>query len=579
MKITQIDWIIIIAYMVMSLVLGLYFTKRASSNTEEFFLSGRNLPWWLVGTSMVATTFSSDTPLYVTGLVRSQGIYENWQWWCFVISGMLSVAVFAKLWKSAGVMTDVELTEMRYSGRPALILRGFKAIYFSVFIHTIIKAQVILAMVKILDVTMGWDKWQAIFISSGITIVYSLMSGYWGVIVTDFLQFIIAMIGAVLIAYFAVDKAGGLSMLSSRIDSIYGSGQHYTDFFPPLDGGFFSLPVLMFIAYMGMSWWSKYSSDGGGVIVQRMVSCKDEKHAVGATLYFNIANYALRSWPWIVAAVASLILYPAVTDHESVYPMMVVDLLPEGVRGLMLASFFAAFMSTLSTYLNLSSMYFINDFYRRFVNRNNSEKHYITVTRISILVFSLITAVVTYYATSIVEVFKFLIAFGSGTGLVYLMRWFWWRVNAWSEVSAMVASTLISSYIYVAHPGFPFYEKLFLIIFFSTLIWVTVTLLTGPVDEKHLLEFYRKVNVGGAGWKRIEGKLHHSENLNQGLKVSIRDWLYGCIFIYGITIGLGMLLFGRFVEGGAYVFVGLLFGVFVFRGLSTVSETGTAGEG
>lgn len=572
MRITAIDWIIIIAYMVMSLVLGLYFTKKASSNTEEFFLSGRNLPWWLVGTSMVATTFSSDTPLYVTGLVRSQGIYENWQWWCFVISGMLSVAVFARLWKSAGVMTDVELTEMRYSGRPASILRGFKAIYFSVFIHTIIKAQVILAMVKILDVTMGWNKWQAIFISSGITIAYSLMSGYWGVIVTDFLQFIIAMIGAVLIAYFAVDKAGGLSMLTSRINSIYGSGQHYTDFFPSLDGGFFSLPVLMFIAYMGMSWWSKYSSDGGGVIVQRMVSCKDEKHAVGATLYFNIANYALRSWPWIVAAVASLILYPAVTDHESVYPMMVVDLLPEGVRGLMIASFFAAFMSTLSTYLNLSSMYFINDFYRRFINRDNSEKHYITVTRISILVFSLITAVVTYYATSIVEVFKFLIAFGSGTGLVYLMRWFWWRVNAWSEVSAMVASTLISSYIYVAHPGFPFYEKLFLIIFFSTVIWVTVTLLTGPVDEKHLLEFYRKVNVGGAGWKRIEGKLHQSENLNQGLKVSIRDWLYGCIFIYGITIGLGMLLFGRHVEGGIYVFVGLLFGVFVFRGLSGVAE-------
>ncbi len=572
MRISNADWMIIVAYMAMSLVLGLYFTRRASSGTEEFFLSGRNLPWWLVGTSMVATTFSSDTPLYVTGLVRSQGIYENWQWWCFVVSGMLSVAVFARLWKSAGVTTDVELTEMRYSGRPASVLRGFKAVYFSVFIHTIIKAQVILAMVKILDVTMGWNKWQAIFISSGITIAYSLMSGYWGVIVTDFLQFIIAMIGAVLIAFFAVGRVGGLQALSSRIDSMYGSGQHYTDFFPPLDGGFFSMPVLMFIAYMGMSWWSKYSSDGGGVIVQRMVSCRDERHAVGATLYFNIANYALRSWPWIVAAAASLVLYPTVTDHESVYPMMVVDLLPEGVRGLMLASFFAAFMSTLSTYLNLSSMYFINDFYRRFVSRGRSERHYLAVTRISILVLSLITAVVTYYATSIVEVFKFLIAFGSGTGLVYLVRWFWWRVNAWSEVSAMTASTAVSSYLYVAHPGLPFYAKLFIIISFSTVTWVAVTLLTRPVDERHLLEFYRKVNVGGAGWRRIEEKLHEGERPNHGLKVSVRDWIYGCIFVYGITLGLGMLLFGRLVEGGVYVAAGLLFGVSVFRGLSRGSD-------
>ncbi len=566
MRLTSLDWTIVFSYMAFSLILGLYFTRRASSSTDEFFLSGRSLPWWLAGTSMVATTFSSDTPLYVTGLVRSHGIYENWQWWCFVISGMLSVAVFARLWKSAGVMTDVELTEMRYSGRAASILRGFKAIYFSLFIHTIIKAQVILAMAKILDVSLGWSKWQAIFISSGVTIVYSMMSGYWGVIVTDFFQFIISMTGAVLIAYIAVERSGGLDMLSARIDSIHGSNQHYTDFFPPMDGGIFSLPVLMFIAYMGMSWWSKYSSDGGGVIVQRMVSSKDERHAIGATLYFNIANYALRSWPWILAAVASLVLYPSVRDHESVYPMMVVDLLPQGFRGLVLASFFAAFMSTLSTYLNLSSVYFINDFYRRFVKRDETERHYIFITRISILVLSLITAVATYYATSIVEVFKFLIAFGSGTGLVYIARWYWWRVNAWSEISAMAASTLISSYIYVFHPALPFYAKLFLIILFSTLVWVAVTLLTKPVDERVLMDFYRRVRIGGIGWRPVERKIQDLQG--RRLYLSVRDWLYGCAFIYGITLGVGMLFFNRVTEGVMYIAAGLVSGVSVYRRLT-----------
>ncbi|MBM4141230.1 MAG: Na+:solute symporter [Nitrospira sp.] len=566
MKLTSIDWTIIALYMALSLMLGLYFTKRASSSTDEYFLSGRNLPWWLAGTSMVATTFSADTPLYVTGLVRSQGIYENWQWWCFVISGMLSVAVFAKLWKSAGVMTDVELTEMRYSGRPASILRGFKAIYFSVIIHTIIKAQVILAMAKILDVSLGWSKWQAIVISSAITIFYTIMSGYWGVIVTDFFQFIVAMFGALLIAYFAVDKVGGLNMLQPKMESLYGTNQHFTDIFPPMDAGFFSLPILTFIAYMGLSWWSKYSSDGGGVIVQRMVSCKNEKHAIGATFYFNTANYALRSWPWILVAIASLILYPAIKDHESVYPMMMVDLLPQGLRGLMLASFFAAFMSTLSTYLNLSSAYFINDFYRRFVKKDKTERHYILVTRISILILSVITAIATYYATSIVEVFKFLIAFGSGTGLVYLMRWFWWKINAWSEISAMIASTTTSSYIYIVHPAMPFYAKLFFIIFFSTLVWVLVTLFTKPVDRKHLTEFYKKARVGGIGWREIENNIQGLNISKNNLYASLKNWFYGCIFIYGITIGTGMFLFQRFTEGLIYSCFALISAIFVYRG-------------
>ncbi|MBF0517970.1 MAG: DMT family protein [Nitrospirae bacterium] len=409
MHLSATDLIIIACYFVISLVLGLYFTKRASSSTEEFFLSGRRLPWWLAGTSMVATTFSSDTPLYITALIRSNGVYENWQWWCFLMTGMLSVTVFAKLWKRAGVMTDVELTEMRYSGPAASFLRGLKAIYFSMFLHTIIKAQIILAMVKILDIGLGWDKWTAIFISSGVTIIYSMFAGYWGVIITDFFQFILAMAGSIILAVISVGQVGGLAALTSKVAAI-GGGNHYLDFFPSFEGGLLGIPVLTFAAYMGLSWWAKYSSDGGGVVVQRMASCKSERDAIGATLFFNVANYAIRSWPWILAALASLILYPTAKDNEAVYPIMAVELLPNGLRGLMFASFFAAFMSSIATYLNLSSAYFMKDFYMRFIAPNATQRHYLAATRVSMLGLSLLTAVVTYFSESIVGTFKFLVA-------------------------------------------------------------------------------------------------------------------------------------------------------------------------
>lgn len=565
MKITLIDWVIIAVYMLSSFFLGILFTRRASKSTEEFFLSGRNLPWWLAGTSMAATAFSSDTPLYVTSLVRSHGVYENWQWWCFLSSGMLSVAVFARLWKSAGVMTDIELTELRYSGPSASVLRGIKAIYFSLFIHTIIKAQVVLAMAKILDVCIGWNKWEAILISSGITIFYSLMSGYWGVIVTDFLQFIIALAGAITLACIATQKAGGLLMFDSNISKIYGSDQYFMDFFPSMDNGLLSQPILMFIAYMGMSWWSKYSSDGGGVVVQRMVSSKNERHAIAATFYFNLVNYSIRSWPWILTAIASLILYPAIKDHESVYPIMVVELVPAGIKGLMLVSFFAAFMSTLSTYLNLSSVYFINDFYRRFLKKDGSERHYIGICRIVMLILSLITGIVTYFADSIVGIFQFLIAFGSGTGLVYIMRWFWWRVNAWSEISAMTASTLISSCIYILYPSAPFYCKLFFIILLSTITWVTVTFLTKPVEDEVLIRFYERIKIRGIGWRAIEGKIKGAIR-HGNMSLFIANWAAGCGLIYGINLGAGMFLFGRIREAGICLAIAVVSAIFVYRG-------------
>ncbi|GAB4388506.1 MAG: Na+:solute symporter [Thermodesulfovibrionales bacterium] len=563
MNLSAADWTIIGAYMLVSLVVGLYLTRRASASLSEFFLSGRNLPWWLAGTSMVATTFSSDTPLYVTGLVRGHGIYENWQWWCFILSGMLAVFFFARLWRRIGVLTDVELIELRYSGRSASVLRGFKAVYFSCVIHTIIKAQVILAMAKILDVTVGWGKWESIVISSAVTLAYSALSGYWGVVTTDLMQFVIAMAGAVTLAVVAVQRAGGLAAIKDQLSP------ETLSFFPPVEtlggsGEFVGTAFLAFLGYIGLAWWSRYSSDGGGVIVQRISSCRDEKQGLAATFYFNVANYALRTWPWVLAALASMVLYPASQDHEAVYPRMVVDLLPGGLRGLMVASFFAAFMSTLSTYLNLSSAYFVNDFYRPFLKRDAGDRHYILVSRLMTVALSALTAVVTFYVTSIVGVFKFLIAFGSGTGLVYIMRWFWWRVNAWSEISAMVASTAATVLAYTALDGLPYYGKLLLIIGSSTAVWVAVTLLTKPVSGERLSSFVRLARPPGAGWGPVRAGMPEAPR-GESVSGPLVDWSLGSLFVIGLTIGAGKAILGFHLSGGLWLLLGLSAGWLVWR--------------
>ncbi len=552
------DWLIVGAYMAATLVIGLYFTRRASSGLGEFFLSGRNLPWWLAGTSMAAASFSSDTPLYVTGLVREHGIYENWQWWCFIFSGMLSVFFFARLWRRLGVVTDVELIKLRYSGREASILRGFKALYFSFAIHTIIKAQVILAMSKIMDTVLGWGKWESIVISSGVTILYTMLSGYWGVVLTDFFQFAIAMTGAVVLAVAADGKAGGLSHIKAVLPA------RVMDFFP----GAGSAAFMAFLGYISLSWWSKYSSDGGGIIVQRMASSRDERQSFFATLYFNVATFALRTWPWVIAALASMVLYPAFSDNEAVYPRMMMDLLPEGLRGLMLASFFAAFMSSLGTYLNLSSAYFVNDFYKPFIKPGADDRHYIKVARIIVLVLSAVTAVITANVSSIIGVFKFLIAFGSGTGLVYIMRWFWWRINAWSEISAVVASSLSTAVVYSsrAFGHTPYYLRLSMIIGFSTVVWVLVTLLTKPVAMEKLREFYMRANPGGPGWGPVKAGLYHTgPGVFSG---AFAQWVYGCVFLVGLTLGLGKVVLGFYLPGFLWLAAAFAAGLRLLREVS-----------
>ncbi len=552
------DWLIVALFMAASLAVGLYFTRRASSGLGEFFLSGRNLPWWLAGTSMAATSFSADTPLYVTGLVREHGIYENWQWWCFILSGMLSVFFFARLWRRLGIVTDVELINLRYSGKEASVLRGFKALYFSFAIHTIIKAQVILAMAKIMDVALGWGKWESIGISSGVTIAYTMLSGYWGVVTTDFLQFIIAMTGAVVLAFAASARAGGIAHIEAVLPA------HVMRFFPSPGGAAF----MAFLGYISLSWWSKYSSDGGGVLVQRMASSKDEKQSFLATLYFNVVTFALRTWPWVIAALASLVLYPRFADSEAVYPRMMVDLLPVGLRGLMLASFFAAFMSCLSTYLNLSSAYFVNDFYKPFVRKGKDDRHYINVARVMVLVLSAATAIITYNVSSIIGVFKFLIAFGSGTGLVYIMRWFWWRVNAWSEISALISSSLATAVVYLsrtfAHT--PYYDRLALIIGFSTAVWVAVTFLTKPVEMEKLKDFYRRTKPGGFGWGPVKAVLPEADRTGAGaLTGALTQWVLGCVFLVGLTIGMGEAVLGFYLSAFLWLLASALTAFKLYR--------------
>ncbi len=557
---SSLDWLLVLIYFFFSLFCGLYFTKRASKSLEEFFLSGRSIPWWLAGTSMVATTFSADTPLYVTGLVRREGIYENWQWWCFVFSGMLGVFVFSRFWKRSGVMTDVELIELRYSGSSARILRAFKAVYFSTIIHTIIKAQVILAMAKILDVMLGWAKWQGIVVSSAVTLLYTIFSGYWGVLTTDFFQFLIAMLGAIILAFMSVSRAGGLSGIRDNLDS----GK--LDFFPPLtDGdGLLSLAFLTFLGYTGITWWSKYSSDGGGVIVQRVISSKDEREGMKAALFFNIAHYCLRTWPWVFTALASIVIYPLLKDPEIGYPLLAMEILPHGLKGLMLASFFAAFMSTLSTYLNLSSAYFINDFYRPFLRPFSSESHYIRIARFSMLFLSIITGVVTYYVESISGVFTFLIAFGSGTGLVYILRWFWWRINAWSEISAMIASTISTIFIYLYFPGIHYFEKLLFIVLTSTVVWIIVTFITPPVDMERLRLFYSKVKPPLHGWKAVGLHVTTGGDNASIFKDHLLPWLSSSIFIISLTFAIGKLLLGEYNSSLVYTVISVLM-FFFFR--------------
>src|SRR5437762_220053 len=480
MTLTAIDWAIVVAYFVLCTGMGLYFTRRGGESLDQYFLSGRQAQWWLAGTAMVATTFAADTPLVVTGLVATKGVAGNWLWWNFVMSGMLTVFFFARLWRRARVMTDVELAEVRYGGPPAAFLRGFRALYLALPINLIILGWVTRAMIKILTIALGLrdvtiagmtvgGEIIAVGICFLITVLYAVAAGMWAVLWTDLVQFVIKMSAVIVLAVYSVRAVGGIEVMKTKLAAHFGSEQAALSVLPVSvapDGihSYAWMPLLTLAVYLSVQWWAAWypgaEPGGGGYVAQRIFSSKTEKDGVLATLFFNVAHYALRPWPWIITGLCTVILYPAgigpTHDHEAAYVQAFVDLLPTPWRGFMMAGFAAAYMSTVGTQLNWGASYLVNDFYKRFINRTATEKHYVAVSRMATVFLFLAAALVTMQLSTIEGAWKFLLALGSGTGLVLILRWYWWRINAWSEISAMTASFIVSLVaISVIHPRFP----------------------------------------------------------------------------------------------------------------------------
>jgi len=591
MNLSLLDWTVIAAYFLFNLGIGIYYARRASGSTSEFFLSGRNVPWWLAGTSMVATTFAADTPLAVTGFVAKNGIAGNWLWWNFVMSGMLTVFLYARLWRRAGVMTDIEFAELRYSGKPAAFLRGFRALYLGLPINCIILGWVNLAMVKILEITLGVNKSGAIKIVFGMlifTAFYTAISGLWGVLVTDLLQFALKMGMVIVLAILAVNAVGGIDSLKSQIgamDAAAGAGSRLA-FFPEFDSAW--MPAITLFVYLGVIWWSTWypgaEPGGGGYVAQRIFSAKNEKHGLFATLWFNIAHYALRPWPWILTALASLILYPALVDKESGYIRTLMDpnVFPTYLRGFMLAAFAAAYMSTIGTQLNWGASYVINDFYRRFIERSATERHYVIASQVVTVLLMIASVIITFYMDSIGGAWKLLLVTGAGTGTVLLLRWFWWRINAWSEVSAMICAAVVSIFLQKVlkwNSDLPrdFAYIMLVTVGITTVVWIVTTMLTQPEPVEKLVAFYRRVRPEGPGWTGIAARADLSEAHAEGrLSLQIANWILGCALIYGSLFGIGKLIFKEWAAGLLYLLIAIIAGVLITRNLSrgeTTAET------
>ena len=580
MELAALDWAIIAGFFVVSLGIGLYYSRRAGKDISEFFLSGRDLPWWLVGTSMVATTFAADTPLAVTGLVAKNGVAGNWIWWAAAIGSMLTVFFFARLWRRAGILTDVELVELRYAGRPAAILRGFRALYLGLPVNALVMGWVNLAMAKVLAVAMGWDQLTAVLISLGVTGAYSALSGLWGVVVTDFFQFAMAMTGAIALAWFALDSpaVGGIAGLGEKLPAqTFELLPRFSLDDPTGAATQAGLSVAAFIAFIGVQWWASWypgaEPGGGGYIAQRMMSARDERHSLFATLWFTIAHYCLRPWPWILVALASLVLYPNLDDPETGYVLAMRDLLPAGWRGLILGAFFAAYMSTISTQLNWGTSYVVNDFYRRFVRSDASDGHYVWVSRIATLVMMVLGGAVTFVLDEVSQAWTFILESGAGIGLVLILRWYWSRVNAWSEIAAMIAPALGFTYIKLfTDIEFPF--SLFWIVTFTTISWLLVTFLTAPEPDDKLAEFYRRVRPGGPGWRRVAAAA--GEPPPEPIAGLLLVWLAGVVLVYATLFGVGMLIFGELLAALAWLAIAAL-GAFTIqrvlarRGFHTVT--------
>ncbi len=578
MELQPLDWFIVVLSIVISFIPAIVLARRAGSSTAEFFTSGRAAPWWLIGVSMVATTFSTDTPNLVTNLVREKGVANNWAWWSFLLTGMLTVFFYARLWRRSGVLTDLEFYELRYAGGPASFVRGFRAVYLGLFFNAVIMATVNLAAAKIANVMLGWPMWQTLTICAAINIAFAATSGLWGVLVTDFIQFGIAMGGSFAAAYYSLKQpeVGGLAGLVSKLDP------RTLSLLP--DFGDWGLTLSVLIIPLTVQWWSVWypgSEPGGGsYVAQRMLAAKSERDALAGTLFFNVANYALRSWPWIITALASLLVYPTLDDiartfpyvdprllgHDMAYSAML-KFLPHGVLGLMVAGLLAAYVSTISTHLNWGTSYLVHDFYRRFLRKDASEKHYVAVGRLVTGLLMIVAAGLTFVLDSARQAFDLMLSVGAGTGLIYLLRWFWWRINAWSEIAAMVSSFVVSAGFFVAAKnghGVPSHVSLLASVLTTTVVWLVATYLTKPTDAATLEAFYRRIRPAGPGWAAVRaatGLGPSPDSLSQALL----GWVLGCTFVLAAMFGTGSMLYGKWPQASMWIVVFVVSGTSLAR--------------
>jgi len=572
--VTPLDWWIIAAYFALAAGIGLAMSRRGGRSISDYFVGGRALPWWLAGTSMVATTFAADTPLAVTELVVRHGVAGNWLWWNMVMSGILTVFFYARLWRRAGVLTDVEFTELRYGGKPAAALRGFRAGYLALPINLIIMGWVNLAMVEIASVALDIPRVWALLVCFAMAASYSILAGLWGVVVTDLFQFVLAIGGAILLAVFAVGAVGGISGLEEGLAEVYGSTEAALSLLP--QAGAHWMPAMTLAVYLGMNWWASWypgaEPGGGGYVAQRIFSSRTERDGLLATLWFNIAHYAIRPWPWILVALASTILYVDLDNPRQGYVMAIMDLLPPGLTGLLLAGFAAAYMSTISTQLNWGASYLVNDCYARFFRRDAGQKELVRVSRWATAFLMVASLVVTYFLTSIEGAWRFLLAIGAGTGLVLILRWYWWRINAWSEISAMIASLVVSLVLWFGvglNPDDPAHWAWIMIgtVAASTAVWVTVTFLTPPEEGRVLDRFYRQVRPGGPGWYGVAERLGFGREGMDGGALNWTNWVAGVTAVYTTLFGIGKLIFQDWTEAGVFLTLAVLSFLWIHRSL------------
>jgi Na+/proline symporter len=585
MNFTALDWSAVVSYLLITLLLGLYFKSRSGKSVDDYFVSGRNVSWWLAGTSMVATTFAADTPLVVTGLVYTQGVAGNWLWWSFLLSGMMTVFLFARLWRRSGLLTDVQFAEMRYSGKPAAFLRGFRALYLGLLMNCIILGWVTKAMTSIVAVTLGISDQRAlaicIFFLIPFTGFYVALGGLWGVLWTDVFQFVLKMGIVIAVAYYGIKAIGGMDVMLARLAAMQaasgGGASNPTALFPDFSRGLtgealWTYPVITFVVNIGLQWWAFWypgaEPGGGGYIAQLIFSAKDEKNGMLSVLWFNVAHYAVRPWPWILTGLCVIVLYPGLAQPERGYMLVLNNHLPHAWRGVAIAGFLAAFMSTVATQLNWGASYLVSDFYRRFVNKDATDAHYVKMSRVATVVLVVFAAWISWQLTSISGGWQVVLEIGAGTGLVYLLRWYWWRINAWSEISAMACSLAVTLLLNKMHPFSGSAPVLFAKTALSTtvittIVWLIVTFATQPESEAVLRDFYRKVRPDVRGWGPIaalEPQIRPVRDVGRNLGA----WVLGCAMVYLALFGLGKLIMkqpglGAMLLMGSAVCAGLLY--------------------